>query len=222
VSDGLQLVSGHWYPHSFSAAALNELETFILGHDRTVTLAEVAAGDTDPAAIAVRHDVDHDAEHALRFARWEHDRGIRASYYLLPTARYYEPQIRSTAGVLAVVLQELGHEVGVHCDAYTSTKGDVERALELLRQWADELRAWGIDVHGCADHGGGAPANVDLWRSCRRTPAEASFEYEAYLLHGSSGANYVSDNRGTWRAPLEDVDGRQTHLLVHPCHWTLP
>lgn len=218
---GLQLASGHFYPHSFRPEGLAELEAFILSHDRTVTLAEVAAGDTDPRTVAIRHDVDHDALHALKFAEWEAARGIRSSYYLLPCARYYQPQLRQQHGQIAVALQELGHEVGLHCNAYTTVRGDVDRALELLREQADEIRAWGVTVRGCADHGGGSPHNVDLWRS-HAAPADAGFEYEAYALHAQPTANYISDNRGTWRAPLADVDGRQSHVLVHPCHWELP
>ncbi len=77
--NGVTLVTGRHYPHSFRPGDLDDLAVFVLGHDRSVTLAEVAAGDTDPRAVAVRHDVDHSGAHALRFAAWEHERGIRSS-----------------------------------------------------------------------------------------------------------------------------------------------
>ncbi len=230
---GLTLVTGRFYPHSFRIGDLADLEAFarahkselfadleafVLGHDRVVTLAEVAAGDTDPAAVAVRHDVDHSGAHAVEFARWEHQRGIRSTYFFLPTAHYWPIEARESATAIAA----LGHEIGLHNDAYRIVGGDPDRALDLMRDQADEMRSWGLEVVGCADHGGGDPSNVDLWRVHEREPGEAGFAYEAYGLHASSGANYVSDNHGRWRAPLADVADRQTHLLVHPCHWALP
>jgi len=199
---------------AFSLADLDTLEEFVLGHARTVTFSEFAAGDNDPNAVAIRHDVDHDAEHALRFARWEAERGIRASYYLLPTAPYWDSDARRCGLAIA----ELGHEVGVHNDALAYCEGDAGRALVQLRAWVEEMRSWGLDVRGMADHGGSGWNNTDLWRVLDYTPADVGLDYEAYLLH-RLGTNYISDNRGTWRAPLARQPDRQAHLLVHPCHW---
>lgn len=225
---GTTLCTGTFYPHSKGPADLDELAAFI-GDSRTIHMREVSAGDVDPEAVVIRHDIDHSAVHALRFARWEAEQGIHATYFVLPTAPYFKRE--PTKGI-ALEIQALGHEVGVHNDAHTqsgrlgfktppgmTTDG---MAITLLAQWAREMREWGIDVHGCADHGGGEPLNVDLWREpLNHDPLEAGLEYEAYLLH-QKGANYISDNRGVWRAPLERVEGRQTHILCHPIHWELP
>lgn len=216
--DGLTLAGGGFYPHSFTEADLDELERFVLDeHAETITLSEFYDGDRRLDRICVRHDVDHDAEHAVAFARWEADRGIRASYFLLPTAPYYASQAHGAA----LELQALGHEVGVHNDSFSAADGDQERALSLLRSWADEMRSWGIEVRGCADHGGTGPSNVDLWRVHGRTPSEAGLDWEAYLLH-QQDTHYLSDNRGGWKQPLHTRDDRPTHLLAHPCHWRLP
>jgi len=211
------LTNGTTYPHSFNLSSLNTLLRFVRSHERSVLLKDYAAGDRDSDAICVRHDVDHSGAHAVRFAEWEKDHGIRASYYLLPTAPYYPLEGKTTA----VKLQNLGHEVGVHNDAYTVQGGNADAALDLLRAWAEEMRSWGIDVHGCADHGGGEPSNTDLWRVENRLPAEAGLEYEAYLLH-RTGTNYISDNHGKWNSSLKKQPDKPTHILLHPCHWELP
>jgi hypothetical protein len=176
-------------------------------------LREFAAGDQDPTIVCVRHDIDHSAEHALDFARWEHKNGIRASYYLLPGAPYYQNEAKQAA----IELQELGHEVGVHNNAYTRSRGRSDAALRLLRQQADEMRSWGITVSGCADHGGAEPNNTLLWKT--RSPTEAGLEYEAYLLHRTT--HYISDNKGKTLVFSKRED-RPTHILCHPCHWRLP
>ena len=201
---------------SFTAAQTAEAARFILGHRRLLTFAEFAAGERDEADICVRHDVDNDLDWASAFAAWEGRQGIRSTYFLLPTAGYW-PRAREQA----LAMQALGHEVGIHNNALIACRGDVAAALRLLREWGDEMRSWGIDVHGVCDHGGGLPSNTDLWRVHGYAPSAAGYEYEAYLCH-QQGANYISDNHGRLRAPLADEPGRQTHLLMHPCHWELP
>lgn len=201
---------------SFTVDETLAVADFILGHRRLLTMAEFAAGARDPEDICVRHDVDHDIAWARTFAEWEAGQGIRSTYFILPTAPYW-PQAREHA----IEISRLGHEVGIHNDALVAAEGDVDGAIALLREWADELRFWGIDVHGVCDHGGVPWSNPDIWREYGRDPTEASFAYEAYLMH-REGAHYISDNRGMLRAPLADREGRQTHMLMHPCHWALP
>lgn len=212
MDDRITLVNGKQYRHSFDEAALARLEDFLAySFDRTITLAQ-SLEDTSPLAVAIRHDVDHSGAHALKFARWEVERGFRSSYYLLPTAPYFRVEGRETALALA----ELGHEVGIHNDALSSVGGDLDHAADRMREWVEMFRSWGLvgPVRGCADHGGRLD-NTQLWT--RYTPADFGLEYEAYHLHRHS--NYVSDNRGTWQAPLVLHPEKQTHVLTHPCHW---
>lgn len=203
---------------SFTAQDLEAFARFVRAHDRTVTMAEAAAGAMEPGMIALRHDVDAGLAHALRFARWEQQQGFRASFYLLPTASYWDdPALASTARAI----QAAGHEVGVHHDAFRIVGGDCDAALALLASWADQLRGFGIDVRGCADHGGGDPSNTDLWRVHGRQPAEAGLEYEAYLVH-RRGAHYLTDSHGHWHSEVAARPDRPTHVLQHPQHWQLP
>lgn len=219
---GLILEDDVFYPHSFTVADLGKFHEFVRTFDRLLLFHEVAIeGTLDTDALAIRHDVDHSAVHALRFAEWEALRGIRSTYFLLPTAPYYRDAEGRTVATVARAIQNLGHEVGVHNDSFTTAGGDPDAAIALLTEWTNEMREWGIDVHGCADHGGGEPNNTLLWRLEMRLPQEAGLEYEAYLLH-QQHAHYLSDSGGYWHEPLGRVEGRQTHVLVHPEHWFLP
>ena len=201
---------------SFSAEDTLKAALFILGHRRTLTMRQFSEGERDPADICVRHDVDHDIVWSRVFAEWEAEHNITSTYFVLPTAPYWKG-----ARDHVVAISRLGHEVGIHNDALVAARGNVDDALVLLRQWADEVRSWGVPVYGLADHGGAPGSNPDIWRVHNREPVEAGFLYEAYLCHRMN-SNYISDNRGLMRAPLKDVEGRQTHMLQHPGHWTLP
>lgn len=201
----------------FAEAQLRQLEEF-LRESRTRRLRDVAVGDFALSDIAVRHDVDDDLQRALAFARWEHERGFVSSYFLLPTAEYWKK--RAATIDVAVQIEQLGHEVGLHNDVYHYDP-DPDRALQTIAHQCSEMRNWGIDVVGCADHGSGEPFNVDLWREHGRRPWEIGLLYEAYELQRAIGVTYISDSGARWSSPLERAEGKLTVVLVHPQHWSI-
>ena len=205
-----------------------------LGGRRVVPMREFARGEGD---LALRHDVDSRLESALELARLEHERGLRATYFVLHTAAYWNdpqlvPKLRR--------LQELGNEVGFHNDLVTLQRLRGVDAAAYLREQLARLREGGIDVVGAAAHGSpwcrrlgfhnnyvfagwdepvpGFPATeVPL----KLDPAEFGLEYEAYHV---SRDEYFSDSsfvagRRAHPAELRLEAGRRTIVLVHPCHW---
>lgn len=204
------------YRHSFTTNELNDLMEFILER-KPVTMTEVAQGFTHEDFVVVRHDVDHNLNHAVDFARVEHEYGIKSTYFILADAWYMDDYKDAT--ILLDHLTNMGHEVGLHHYAFTQAKGNVEDAKQRFLDDSQKLgHLADMPIAGCAAHGGGDPNSMILWE--HTTPQELGMLYEAYHLHG--GSNYISDNRGKWRSPLQHVEGQQTHLLVHPCHWELP
>ena len=67
-------------------------------------------------AFAVRHDIDSRLDHAVEFARFEADLGVRATYYLLHTAPYWTENPKGVQNA-ARTIEKLGHQVGLHNDA---------------------------------------------------------------------------------------------------------
>lgn len=224
------------YPHSFGKADFARLERILMKADQVVPMCDVLSNN-DPKLIAVRHDVDHNIEHALNFARWEAARDFRSTYFVLHTAWYYQDRRKLYDCMWQI--HELGHELGLH----HNTVGMLSRADKLVpidgsvlpAGWCDEaailfadelkaLRAEHFHIVGCAAHGAGIPevSNMDLW-AAGYTPRDFALEYEAYHLHHR--AYYVTDNRGKWTgehnrkewpALREDI---QLHISMHPCHW---
>lgn len=209
---GLVLPGGKFYPHSFSVEQLMELLEFINSHKECISMYD-SKFDMTPDKIVIRHDVDHSIEQAIKFAEWEHNYGIRSTYFLLPTASYWP------CAAAAVMLEDMGHEVGIHNDAMVAAHGKSSYAYDILHGWISEMRAWGITVYGCADHGGVGYVNPSMWGVF--TPPDAGLKYEAYHLHRQNHVHYISDNHGKWQTELVDMPDKQTHLLVHPEHWNL-
>ncbi len=214
--------------------------------DRTryhvVPLREFAgASARELPVIGLRHDVDERLESALRLAELEHDRGLRATYFVLHTASYYG---RDDLIANLRRLQELGHEVGWHNDLVTLQRVERVDARRYLASELTRLRAARIEVTGTAAHGSewchrlgfhnnyvfegwdepvpGFPA-IDV--PDKLNPADFGLEYEAYHLDNGL---YFSDSSfdataSRWHPDLFDseavVAGDKAIVLIHPCHW---
>jgi hypothetical protein len=70
--------------------------------------AEPEAGD-----VLLRHDVDLSLEAALQLARLEHERGARATYFLMTESVFYNLDSEQGRETLRE-LRSLGHAVGLH------------------------------------------------------------------------------------------------------------
>jgi hypothetical protein len=199
-----------------------------------VPMREFARGAGD---LALRHDVDSRLDSALELARLEHDRRLRATYFVLHTAPYWDD-----AGLLPSLrrLQELGHEVGFHNDLVTLQRLEGVDAATYLRDQLARLRAAGMEIVGAAAHGSpwchrlgfhnnyvfvGWDEPVPGFPSTevpqKLDPADFGLEYEAYHVPRDvyfSDSTFV-DGRRAHPADLPLEQGKRTIVLVHPCHW---
>ena len=213
-----------------------EYAAFLDGlRERTVVpMREFARGDGD---LALRHDVDSLLDHALAFARLEHERGLRATYFVLHTAPYWPgdelvPSLRE--------LQALGHEIGFHNDLVTAQRVLGLDARATLEAALTRLREGGIEVVGAAAHGSpwchrlgfhnnyvfaGWDEPVPGFPSRdvpeKLDPREFGLEYEAYHVARDDS---FSDSTFVGRRRLHPGDvalapGRRTIVLTHPEHW---
>jgi len=137
----------------FTREDLTELGEFFETAHAVVSMREVLAGNRDPRAIAVRHDVDNHPDAlttAVELARWEADHGWRSTYFLLHTARYWQDgHWRKAAETMAL----LGHEIGLHVDAVAHALRYGGDPHEMVFEALQELRDAGHVVMGIVGHG---------------------------------------------------------------------
>ena len=230
----------------FQADDLIELAELYERARDVVPMVNVAMYGYDyPDLIGLRHDVYNHIEPAVAMADWEHERGIRSTYFILHTAPYWQDKVLLASSLERIA--ERGHEIGFHVNAITKALETGRPYLELLAEDLDELRSYGYPIRGVVAHGDnacythgyindeifvesarpsyGEPSRL-IGGRVRLQPvprAEFGFDYDPNWL---PRAKYLSDSGGRWSQPFDLVaagfpyEHGQLHMLVHPDWWT--
>jgi hypothetical protein len=143
---------------TFGATDLDGLATLLTEGAPVMTVADAMARTVRPdRLIAMRHDMDRDAENALRFAEWEARLGIRSSYYVLHTDWYWRaPGEQALSRYVLKILEQiasLGHEIGLHNNAITVALLTGDDPVAVLDRELRALRGAGFEITGTVAHG---------------------------------------------------------------------
>lgn len=167
----------------------------------------------DSGSFAIlRHDVDYSVIKARQMAAFEHQHGVRSTYFVLLTSPYYN---LLTADNLKAAreIAAMGHEIGLHYDTGVvgSTDHDTlsSKVIELARFLAESV---GVPVSSLAQH----------------NPSETSIRLQvpgyvdAYGDRFFREIAYLSDSRRLFGVP--DVprffrEHARSQLLIHPLWW---
>jgi len=171
---------------------------------------EIASGD-----VLLRHDVDLSPERALRMARIEADRGVRATYFLLVSSPMYNPLDRTTRKVIAE-LDAAGHDVGLHFSTHQYWAVSEPPTERQLRDRVVEEQA----VLGALPV---EPIDIVSFHLPPDWVLERTFEgidstYEPRFF-GDIGYRADSDQRWRDEPPLPDGRPEKLQVLTHPGLW---
>jgi len=126
----------------FTLEAYAKLLDAMSGYN-VVTVEQFLRGCKEPF-IVLRHDVDKHPERAVRMARLENAKGIRATYYFRWMGGFPEKEILEVIG--------FGHEAGYHYENLSELDGDKVKALaDFVEKLADMRRL--TPVNTVAMHG---------------------------------------------------------------------
>jgi hypothetical protein len=114
----------------------------------------------DKVVISLRHDIDDNINAAVKFAYRENKYGIKSSYFVLHTARYYGQKkgadfIRNDNVIyyLKKIQDSFGHEIGFHNDLVTlQLMYGIDSRVYLKNELAF-LRGNKINIYGTTYHG---------------------------------------------------------------------
>jgi len=172
----------------------------------------------DGRTVIVRHDVDNDLDKALLFAKEESLAGIKATYFLLHTAPYFDYSAEFARK--CNIIQDFGHDLGFHNNAITVWNSKKKPLSKIINTPLNYLRNNGIKVVGTSAHG--VPScykkgyyNYEIWKEFNPKKNEGRIKLKSNLcsLYQSKSlldfgftydANFVSyqfyldDAGGTW------------------------
>ena len=201
---------------SFDFSFYWELLDRLMATHRVLRFADVADGFPEDTFFILRHDIDYSPAAALTMAKQESQRGVRATYFLLPNSLYYN-LLDPAHAELPRRLVELGHDIGLHYDVnlfhrFPSTEWDglVAAQISLLETLA------GIRVRTIAMHQPG----LNTFDPLRSTP-EFVNAYDARFFRDMP---YFSDSCRAWRdaawSALESPAlPKRFQLALHPINW---
>lgn len=150
--------------------------------------------------LILRHDVDRKVQNAVKMARIEADRGVRATYYVRTST--FDPEF-------VRLLETLGHEVGYHYEDFVRTDGDLEAAHERFARNLSTFRRY-CEVETVCMHGNPlSPHDNRVMWTADDAPDFAEYDLlgEAYLSMDFVDVTYFSDTGRTWLdGPLKIKD----------------
>lgn len=110
--------------------------------------------ERDRPKCLLRHDVDGGGGHGLsaayQMAKIEYDLGISSSYFMLPTAPYYEDTLNFIGRSKAI--QDMGHEIGYHNDVLTVCIDEGRTPNEVFSEHINFLRDNDLRIYGLSSH----------------------------------------------------------------------
>lgn len=171
----------------------------------------------DSRHVLWRHDIDFSVHRALRLARVEADKGLRATYFFMLASSFYnlmEPEVLARAREIAAI----GHYVGLHLEVESVQEfAQLERQAERERDLLNDLLV--SPVSAVSFHN---PTFVDAALLTSDRIAGMTNAYGSTLMRQYT---YCSDSNGYWRhRPLRDVltvdPPQRLHVLTHPAWWT--
>jgi len=204
-------------PDRFDYQTYWEMISRLTTTHRAVRFADVGDRFPDEPFFILRHDVDYSSQAALTLAQQESDRGIHATYFLLPSGVYYNLLDPAHADVPRRLI-DLGHEVGLHYDVNLLHRFPRDRSVEIMRLQISLIETLsGSAVLSIAMHQPGLNGDDPL--------RQMGGFFNAYDDRFFRQMLYISDSCRAWRDSAWSVleSGAlpsRFQLALHPINWS--
>lgn len=198
--------------------------------------------DSGPGII-MRHDIDADLPRAMRMAEVESEWGVRATYFMLSTAKYWDGKQWDAFRYI----ERLGHEIAWHNNVITEwvkwqQLPSGKTIDELITGILKEFQLNGFKIRGSASHGDkmcyeygfvnnqvfvsfpkvGINGKANTLNYEQVKMEDYGLVYEAYAVPFDV---YLSESGKRWRSEIKESDlasdSNRVQILTHSQHWDL-
>lgn len=195
----------------FTCSAYAKLIKHLRQRLKVLTFSELSS--EDESFLVIRHDIDASVRDALKMARLEQGLGIRSTYFVLFSNRFYNVLERENLSMLRQI-SEQGHEIGLHYDLetyerYSRNLNDIlDTEVDLLSSLLDRR------VVSIARHNPSLTSLEDPFANTTRYVN--AYDRRRCEL-------YVSDSCRAWQVQdlsyMLSFDCKRVQLLIHPFLW---
>ena len=168
----------------------------------------------DPCeGIILRHDVDYDLQKACDFSLYEHELGVRSTYFILLTSDFYNIYSLNSQKYIQRILCA-GHSIGLHFD-------ETRYADDTDKDFFCEKILW--EAKRLSDITGVRIDKVSMHRPSKKMlnwDIEIPGFVNTYSKYYFNNYKYFSDSRRNWReSVIEELKKRKyknVQVLTHP------
>lgn len=168
--------------------------------------------------VLLRHDVDKSIPRALEMARFEAERGVKATYFFLVRGALYNiMEVQSIHAIQEIARQ--GHNIALHFDGTRFPDKTLSLDSAILSDLALLKRVVGVDT--CSTVSFHQPSKEVLMREPLTDKYQSAYDPKFMM----PTTKYLSDSNAFWREgnPIPFIR-KQGHarlqILVHPLWWT--
>lgn len=168
-------------------------------------------------AIVMRHDIDHNVELALNFAKIEYSLGIKTTYFFRLHAKY-NLQFSKDYKILKEI-QNMGHEIGLHHDCDFANLNNEDPINFLKRDLTIFENIINKKVHGITSH----EPNKSNFIITDENIHLFNLKYQGYSDIFFKQMKYISDSSSRWRegcmCNFIEKEVPLLCILTHPFWW---
>lgn len=175
--------------------------------------------DTEKVNVFLRHDVDISLPRTVKMAAIQKELGIQSTYFFRLHAEKYTFE---EAQPIIKKLAEDGFQIGLHYETLSVTKGDKQKAIDLLRSDIERLRQV-APVSAVAAHGQKHYKNRTIWDEVDRDSLHVfsayDMKYDMYLSDAGGKRLSEKDGKYLFNRIYEAKPGQIVQVLIHPDWW---
>jgi len=163
----------------------------------------------------LRHDVDFDLQKALEFAEFEQAIGVKSTYFILCSSKFYNLLEKSSISAICGI-HALGHDIGLHFDETNYPSGTEKMFLSAVEFELETMRkVLPLPIRSVSMHRPTKETLKKNWDFMALGGAINSYSEQFFQSY-----KYLSDSRMYWREnPFEIMAGgehQKLHVLTHP------
>lgn len=201
--------------YNFSDFTLKKYSKLLDLAQQKFTFVDYHNFDSTKPHIIWRHDIDMSPKWALRLARIEAERDIKATYFLLLHSEFYN-LCNSYNRDIILEIMSLGHEIGLHFDCQfhnLQNEDDLRENLLLEKDFLENIFPQKLKTF--AFH-----INTEFTKSCEEEKYGQMLNVYSQRM---KNIPYCSDSNGHWRFnKLKTMIEKSynLHVLTHEIWWT--